>query len=213
MQHGGATLLLIAAMVMCVGEVSGEENDLEALTNWMTGSFSSHAQAQADSSYYDIRLEMVPIWRDRIDGAWLYVEQAMEGHRDRPYRQRVYRLSLLENGALMSEVFTMPDPLRFAGSWEKEDPLEVLTPDSLQVREGCAVVLKRRPDGAFEGGTVRNGCESRIRGASYATSEVIVQPDRIVSWDRGFDESGTQVWGATAGGYVFLRVETSIKRN
>lgn len=112
-QGGRAALLLLAAVLMTgAAEASGEESDLETLRKWMTGSFSSHAQVQADSSYYDIRLEMVPIWKSRSDGAWLYVE-----------------------------------------------------------------------------------------------------PDRIVSWDRGFDESGSQVWGATAGGYVFLRTKTSAKRD
>jgi hypothetical protein len=29
-------------------------------------------------------------------------------------------------------------------------------------------------------------------------------PGKIVSWDRGFDASGAQVWGAEKGGYIFL---------
>jgi hypothetical protein len=28
----------------------------------------------------------------------------------------------------------------------------------------------------------------------------------MLSWDRGFDEQGQQVWGAEAGAYVFLKV-------
>ena len=37
-----------------------------------------------------------------------------------------------------------------------------------------------------------------------ATSEVVVSPGRIESWDRGFDAEGAQVWGAEKGAYVFL---------
>jgi hypothetical protein len=37
-----------------------------------------------------------------------------------------------------------------------------------------------------------------------ATSEVVVSPGRIESWDRGFDAEGVQVWGAEKGAYVFL---------
>ena len=51
-------------------------DDLETLVSWMSGSFSSQAQAEADSNYYDIRLEMAPIWQERDDGHWIYVEQA-----------------------------------------------------------------------------------------------------------------------------------------
>jgi hypothetical protein len=81
-----------------------------------------------------------------------------------------------------------------------------LTPDSLVLRDGCAVLLTRRPDGVFEGGTAGQGCRSDLRGAAYATSVIVLLPERLVSWDRGFDESGQQVWGAVRGGYVFDRL-------
>jgi hypothetical protein len=29
----------------------------------------------------------------------------------------------------------------------------------------------------------------------------------MITWDRGFDAEGKQVWGATAGGYIFRRVD------
>jgi hypothetical protein len=28
----------------------------------------------------------------------------------------------------------------------------------------------------------------------------------MISWDRGFDADGNQVWGAEGGGYVFHRM-------
>ena len=31
--------------------------------------------------------------------------------------------------------------------------------------------------------------------------------DRLLSWDRGFDAAGKQVWGAEKGPYEFLRVK------
>jgi len=62
-----------------------------------------------------------------------------------------------------------------------------------------------RGDGYYTGSTVGKLCESNLRGAAYATSEVTVKSDRIISWDRGFDNEDNQVWGAEKGGYVFLR--------
>lgn len=194
------TTLLAAPLL----SVSGQS--MHELQEWMTGSFSSAAQAREDSSYFDIRLEMVPIWTDREDGPWLYVEQAAATNLERPYRQRVYQLSVDRDGRYRSEVFTLPDPLRFAGAWRSEDALASLTPDSLEVRRGCAVLLTGS-GGQYAGSTVEDQCESNLRGASYATSEVTVSEDRIVSWDRGFDGSATQVWGAEGGPYVFLRTE------
>jgi hypothetical protein len=180
-------------------------SDLETLSAWMTGSFSSAAQAAADTNYFDIRLRMAPIWTERTDARWLYVEQATAGAQERPYRQRVYRVTAGEGGAFRSEVYALPGPKRFAGAWRRLQPLRTLTPDSLLAREGCAVILRRDGDDRFAGGTDGRACASDLRGAAYATSEVTISPDVIASWDRGFAADGSQAWGATGGGYVFRR--------
>ena len=91
------------------------------------------------------------------------------------------------------------------GAWREQNLLKGLTPEDLELREGCTVFLKYDGNGRFVGGTEGNGCLSGLRGATYATSEVIVGPGRIESWDRGFDAEGVQVWGAEKGAYVFLR--------
>ena len=80
-----------------------------------------------------------------------------------------------------------------------------MTPDSLILRSGCEVILYRADDGYFKGGTIDKNCSSDLRGASYATSEVMIDKDKMITWDRGFDESGNQVWGATKGGYIFKK--------
>ena len=150
---------------------------------------------------------MARIWRDRDDGVWLYVEQAVATSLDQPYRQRVYRLTGPRDGVFESEVYAIPEPLRFAGAWREERPLAGLTPDDLARRDGCTVYL-RWSDGAFEGSTREDACSSTLRGASYATSAVRAFADRLESWDRGFDADGNQVWGAEKGGYVFRKEGT-----
>ena len=194
-------------MVSAAALAGAAEPDLATLTDWMSGSFSSAAQAEADSAYYDIRLEMVPIWTDREDARWLYVEQAVAGMTDRPYRQRVYRVSAGEGGVFESAVYTLPDPAKYVGAAGEEFPLRDLAPGDLELREGCTVFLKLDGKDRFTGGTEGRGCLSGLRGAAYATSEVVVGPGRIESWDRGFDAEGAQVWGAEMGAYVFLRTE------
>ena len=62
----------------CKGNSNADETaDLDTLAGWMSGYFSSQQQAFKDSAYRDVRLHMVPIWKDRTDGYWLYVEQAV----------------------------------------------------------------------------------------------------------------------------------------
>ncbi len=199
-----ACLLLPALLTACR---SPSQTHLIELRDHMTGSFNSTAQHEADpDNYYDIRLHMVPIWPERADGPWLYVEQAAASRLDQPYRQRVYRLAAREDGRFESIVYTLPDPpLKYAGAWKKEIPLADLTPDDLTLREGCSLILERQDDGSFVGSTVGTDCESTLRGAAFAISEATITPHCLISWDRGYDKNGKQVWGATAGGYAFVK--------
>jgi hypothetical protein len=181
---------------------------MERLERLLSGSFSSAKHAAEEEGYFDIRLHMAPVWTGRSDGPWIYVEQARADSQDKPYRQRVYRLVERAAGGIreyVSEVYELPgDPLAFAGTWREPSKLASLEPSALVARSGCEVVL-RETDGGFEGSTVDRSCPSSHRGASYATSEVRITAEGLVTWDRGFDAGGAQVWGAERGGYRFLR--------
>lgn len=182
----------------------------DRLVEWMTGSFSSADQAKQDDQYFDIRLKMVEIWPERRDDAvWIYVEQATATALNRPYRQRVYRVSRIDENRFESAVFELPtDPLAFAGWWETPDRFEQLQPENLTELTGCAVTLRYDADrDAFTGGTEEGSCPSSLRGASYVMSETTIDAQMLRTWDRGFDSDGRQVWGAAEGGYEFVRVD------
>jgi len=180
---------------------------LAQLGRTMTGAFSSSAQAAADPEHFkDVRLVMTRIWPERTDGLWLYVEQALATDLANPYRQRVYHVTERADGTLVSGVSTLAgDPLRFTDGSGRPFNFAAVTPAALASRDGCDVIL-RESGGVYAGKTDDSGCSSDLRGAAYATSEVRIAPGEIVSWDRGFDAAGKQVWGATKGGYVFKRV-------
>ncbi|MEM9560922.1 MAG: chromophore lyase CpcT/CpeT [Planctomycetota bacterium] len=191
-------------------EGRSDSMNLVMLREVLTGSFSSAAQAQQEpENYFDIRLHATEIWTDREDGPWLYVEQAAGSALQRPYRQRVYRLSTrtdADTTRYISSVYTMPNALSYAGWWSTPDWFDgALSPEDLSLREGCSIVL-RLEDGVFLGSTLGEGCSSELAGAGYATSEVVLTLDRLETWDRGYDDRGEQVWGATEGPYVFDRV-------
>jgi hypothetical protein len=182
------------------------DDDLDELVTMMGGSFSSAEQAAGDpDNYWDIRLEMKPIWTDRTDGHWMYVEQAAASSLDKPYRQRVYHVTQVEENLFESAVYALPDPEAAIGAWKMDAPLAQWGPDDLEVRVGCSVFLARQEDGSFQGSTRDKECTSSLRGATYATSEIVIQADRIVSWDRGFNDQDEHVWGAEKSGYVFLK--------
>ncbi|MEX1310019.1 MAG: chromophore lyase CpcT/CpeT [Candidatus Sulfomarinibacteraceae bacterium] len=182
-----------------------ETKDLDVLAEWMTGSFSSAAQAAEDPEFFDVDLHITPVWTDRGDGRWLYVEQAVADAPDLPYRQRVYRVTEVAPGLFENRVYTLPDPGAVTGAWREEAPLDDLSPDDLEEREGCSIVMRRRGN-TFIGSTLGWLCTSSLRGATYQTSDVMITPDGMISWDRGFAEDNRQVWGSVVGGTVFDRI-------
>ena len=156
-------VIALAAGCHVVGEAPVRGGSTHQLASWMHGAFSSEEQAQEDpENYFDIRLFMVPIWTERSDGPWLYVEQAAGRSLDRPYRQRVYHLVEAADGSVRSEVYLLPgDPLVHAGAWETPEVFDISSPDSLALRDGCDIVL-RRVGGVWKGSTEGSGCPSSL---------------------------------------------------
>jgi len=200
------TLFLFFPLLLVAQNKIGLQ-DLALLKSYMSGSFNSALQAKNDSDFYEIHLQMKPIWEDGKDGFWLYVEQAIVSALDKPYRQRIYHVSIKDDSTIVSKVFEMKNPLRFAGAYKNTDLLKSLTKDSLEAREGCGIMLHYRPNKTFVGSTLNKDCLSSLRGANYATSEVIISSDLLISWDRGWDNTNKQVWGAVKSGYRFVKTE------
>lgn len=198
-----ALLLFSCSVKLYRGETTVDQ--LEKLADWMTGSFSSEDQARLDTNFYAINMEMSRIWPERKDGYWLYVEQSASWSPDKPYRQRVYQLSQ-SCGIYTSRVFTIPDPLRFAGRYDEADLLSGLVVDSLTEKTGCAINMSYS-DCSFTGKTEEMTCESALYGAAYASSEVMVTRFFLHSLDRGFDSAGKQVWGSEFGPYQFKKLK------
>jgi len=181
------------------------QNYMNYLVNYMTGSFSNEEQAEKDTNYFNVELDMVQIWKDRQDRQWIYVEQALADNKENPFVQDVYQLQNRNDGKIESVVYSIPNPLRFAGDYKKEFPLLRMTPDSLALKKGCEVLLYLDDDGFFKGRTVDRNCSNNQHGASYIISQVSIGKDKLVSWDRGFDSNGKQVWGSNEGGYIFKK--------
>jgi len=97
--------------------------------------------------------------------------------------------------------------LKYAGEWEKEESLAELSLESISLKAGCEIFLKCKDDDSFTGSTLCRECPSSLHGASYATSEVKITDKQLISWDRGFDENGKQIWGAMKGGYIFDKLD------
>nr|WP_321225102.1 chromophore lyase CpcT/CpeT [uncultured Psychroserpens sp.] len=180
-------------------------NHLPELFSIMQGSFDSEIQSQVDSTYFNISLHMYPIWPDK--GNFLYVEQALNTKQDKPYRQRIYEVTQLNDSLYSSAIYTIKNDSLWVGKWKSPKDFDTLSMSDVSKKEGCEVILKRISPNFFKGKTGDKTCKSSLYGASYATSEVEIMEDKIISWDRGFDDRDEHIWGAEKGGYIFNKID------
>lgn len=200
------TFLLLGSIIL-FGFSSKEKDIVAEFYNQLQGEYSSEAQSKEDTSYFNIYLAMYPIWTDRTDGKWLYVEQAMAAKREKPYRQRIYQIKKGENNEVISVIYTFENPLEYANAHQNKELLQKLTFDKISSKVGCEVYMNATKNG-FEGGTKGLGCASNLRGASYTTTQIKMENNTLISWDRGFFIDGKQAWGAEKGGYIFVKQKT-----
>ena len=222
MIHRAAALCLPALVLpACVGVPSEDgpaadrrtDSDLPSTTmapevaRLLAGRFDSSAQAARDRRYFEVQLHACAVEAPALGEHVLYVEQAMLSAVDAPYRQRVYVVTE-EGDAVVSAVLELDAPEQVIGicDFSATDRARVLGERTLTPLEGCEVVLRPTEEG-FSGSTRGEACANDYGGAVYATSEVTVTETQVISWDRGYDATGAQVWGATDGAYVFDRVE------
>jgi len=148
---------------------------------------------------------MYPIWEEK--GNYLYVEQALNSMQNKPYRQRVYEVKRLSDSTIGSYIYTIKDDSLWIGKWKTPKAFDSIASKDITLRNGCEVILKRIGEKDFKGQTGEKTCESSLRGASFATSEVEILDQKIISWDRGFDDKGEHIWGAEKGGYIFEKLK------
>lgn len=203
------TLFILATISLLIGCKSGQNQsknskELQELVTVMQGHYSSEKQSIADKDYYNISLRMTPIWKTK--GNYLFVEQAIFDKQDKPYRVRIYKVSQ-RGDEFISEIYTLKDEKAWIGKWATPEAYDQLTEADIELKQGCEVTLKRIGKNKFEGATGDKTCPSELRGASWANSKVTVTETQILSWDQGFDKDGKQVWGATKGGYEFIKIK------
>lgn len=197
-------LVLAVALAALHTSAQSEKPSLDLLKRYMVGSFSSGVQSERDTSYLNIELEMRRIWMKDPDGIWLYVEQAMAKKKNEPYRQRIYHLTQQDDSTFISTVCDLDSMHLFIGAYKDVARFNGVRPPDAKPLPGCDLVLHWRK-GHFIGGTREDHCKNAWGKAVYATSEVNIGPDGMVSWDRGYDATRKQVWGAERGGYEFVK--------
>jgi len=201
-------LLVFATVFSCKQKETTPkiDSELKELLGIMQGSFNSEIQSQVDSTYFNISLHMYPIWENNA-GHFLYVEQALNSKQNKPYRQRIYEVKRVNDSTFSSAIYKLNVDSLWVGKWKTPKDFDSISINDIKLKAGCEVVLKREEPNYFVGKTGDKTCESTLYGASFATSEVEIFEDKIISWDRGFNAEGEHIWGAEKGGYIFNKLD------
>lgn len=192
------------------------DKEMKRLASWMTGSFDTFAQVEADEAsdapYKHIRalVHVTPVNIAGMEnGLAFYIENQASGDRPRPYRQRVY---IMKRGAtdkiIVVEMYKIKDDKDFVNAYQKTELLQKLTADRLIREEGCNMTFVKADDSLYKGTAGENKtCKSSLRGSTYMMSHTDLSPTKWVNLDQGFDDAGNSKWGPPPGtvGHIFIR--------
>ena len=183
-----------------------ESTPADRASAYLTGNFNSQKQANNNPDYYPISLRACAVDFPDMGDRVLYIEQASMDSLTQPYRQRLYVVEDLGDSQVSSKIYAFTDG-KAANLVSACDAPEDITikMKHLVEREGCTVWLTELENGHFEGATKGVECSSSLGSAVYATSEVKLEADLLLSLDQGWDAEGNQVWGAVDEPYRFLR--------
>jgi hypothetical protein len=110
----------------------------DELISVMQGNYSSEAQSKKDTTYYNISLRMVPIWKEK--GNYLYVEQALFNKLEKPYRVRIYKVSQIDNNHFVSEIYTIKKEKDWIGKWKTPEAFDKLTESEIDLNKAVAYI-------------------------------------------------------------------------
>jgi CpeT protein len=189
--------------------------DLYMYSEWISGTFTTTLQSIEDE-YFDNVYVYTTKFRSNEMGNWFYTEQGEIKDRI-PYRKRIYIVSTINDTTIISRVFKLKNEnftsskneSRFFNRNDLEYKLSILEFDDLEEMCGCSTYIYKRyiKSGGwyYYGSTNEMECKGTFRGATHTTSHFKVHSNGIVSWERGWNDNGEQVWGSTKGPYFYIK--------
>jgi len=172
----------------------------------ITGTFSTVEQHKQDSTFDDVRVYTKVIRKDKGGIYWVYTEQG-ETKNYKPYRQRVYQISIVDNLLITLKIYYIKNQEKFSYF---NSSFKSITQEDIYLKPGCDIYIVYSQIAAnlmaYSGKTNSRNCVATFRGSTYTTSEFIVYSDKVMSWERGWNDRDEQVWGSRKGPYIFKKI-------
>lgn len=168
----------------------------------LTGEFRADAQRTTQGTRPAVHRTACAVNAPGLAAHVVYVEDAFEGRRARPFSQRLLAVRPAVDGAVVHE-FALIDPEAAAGLCEAGAAPTVYRANTRE-RAGCEITL-RRQGAAVTGVTAPGRCESRINDAHHVERALRLADDTVEQSERGLDARGRLVWGGASTAMRFSR--------
>jgi hypothetical protein len=210
-----AFILTSFCLIFLSQAVFSQDKELKMFGKWMTGSFDTfeqvNADEEADAKYRHIRaiLHVQPVQIAGLNDALaFYVENQAAESRTKPYRQRVYVVKRGADKKIIIEIHRIKNQEQVVNAYKNPALLKNITLENLTKENGCDMTFERVNKNLFKGsaGTGKT-CKSTLRGATHTVSNTELTPDTLTNLDQGFDDEGNHKWGPPPGtiGHIFRR--------
>jgi len=174
------------------------------LKQWLSGIHRSTNDV-IQGRKVNIDLQVFPIWQDRIDGEWLYMESSVVDS-PKPFRQRILQLVATPNGLIRLYIYSIPRASDFAGAYYSPQVLTSLTQSQLSISNNCELLMELKVTNTFVGETDVDSCLIK-NDKSFMTKFFGVSETNMSFLDSGYDKLGTLEPGRLDVPVTFLKVE------
>lgn len=145
-----------------------------------------------------------------LDGEWFY-SQLNTGTDKKLYRQRLNQILPGEDESLILKSYALVSAETYENAWERPQILSKITPEDFKTvfaQTGCDQIWTPDEDGTGWTGKVDpQTCRifsKRRKTHIYIGADTYISAQRYQTSERGFDETGAQLWGSAPGTLITL---------
>ncbi len=180
---------------------------LSTLAQYLAGEFDNREQAIENPVWFvHLCLWHRPVNLFTDDSFTIFAEQANILKLDQPYRQRLLRLSSL-NDTIVVQYYMFKNSLSVKGAGQTPELLNQVSEADVERLPGCTLQVITQTNQFIATPPPDARCCFSVEGSTIRVSlgfEASV--DRFLSYDKGLDpETEQPIWGALMGAYEFTK--------
>jgi hypothetical protein len=185
------------------------QGSAQQLARWLSGSWSTEAQAQRDGrymGYVDNLCTFTLQGEQPTQELFMFLDKAAAAAPAKPFRQQTISLRAQPDGTIEYRVLNdVKERARYVDFCGR--PLAERTIAASELGEYRCSLLFRKVGEAYVASTGPEGCPGKFAGSASATTTLVVYEDGLMlASTRAFDTEGRQVWGIAGGPFEMRRV-------